>query len=197
MVIVAAEQHETLPLLVDPWAARLLPPAVRLAAASTRWAPLRGAIIAAAEKKIPGIWAAIACRKRYIDDRLLAAFDEGIDAVLILGAGFDSRACRLPQLAHIPVWEVDLPDNIAAKSKALQRCFGSPPDNIRLTAVDFETDDLADAFPAIPHAGPWLRRVSPAQAHTAMGQTPGCVSSRRLAGQESCAARQEAQKGIE
>ncbi|ANA97166.1 MULTISPECIES: SAM-dependent methyltransferase [Mycobacteroides] len=146
MVIVAAEQHETLPLLVDPWAARLLPPAVRLAAASTRWAPLRGAIIAAAEKKIPGIWAAIACRKRYIDDRLLAAFDEGIDAVLILGAGFDSRACRLPQLAHIPVWEVDLPDNIAAKSKALQRCFGSPPDNIRLTAVDFETDDLADAL---------------------------------------------------
>lgn len=146
MVIVAAEQHETPPLLVDPWAAELLPPIGRLVAASTRWAPLRRAAIAAAEKKIPGIWATIVCRKRYIDDQLLAALTEGIDAVLILGAGFDSRACRLQQTVHIPVWEVDLPANIAAKNKSLQRCSGGPPANVRLAAVDFETDDLADTL---------------------------------------------------
>ncbi|WP_457134590.1 SAM-dependent methyltransferase [Mycobacteroides abscessus] len=145
MVIAAAEQYETPPLLVDPWAGKLLPPIGRLAAASTRWAPMRRATIAAAEKKIPGIWAAIACRKRYIDDQLQTAA-EGIDAVVILGAGFDSRCCRLQQLAHIPVWEVDLPANIAAKGKALRRCFGSVPPHVRLTAVDFETDDLADTL---------------------------------------------------
>lgn len=146
MVIAAAEQYETPPLLIDPWAAKLLPPIGRLVAASTRWAPLRRATVAAAEKKIPGIWAAMVCRKRYIDDQLQAAALEGIDAVVILGAGFDTRCCRLQQLAHVPVWEADLPANIAAKGKALKRCLGNIPANLRLTAVDFETDDLADTL---------------------------------------------------
>ena len=47
------------------------------------------------------------CRMRYIDEKLQAA-DSRIDAAVILGAGFDTRAYRLPVLAATLVYEIDL-----------------------------------------------------------------------------------------
>lgn len=147
MVIVAADQHEARPLIDDPWASRLLPAAGRFAVALTRYRPVRRALIAAAEKKIPGLWASMLCRKRYVDDALREALDDGgIEAVVILGAGFDTRACRLPALARIPVYEVDLPANIDRKRAALTKALGRVPDNVKLVPVDFETQNLADAL---------------------------------------------------
>jgi methyltransferase (TIGR00027 family) len=57
------------------------------------------------------------CRKCYIDEKLLDAAE--IDAVVILGAGFDTRVYRLPDLTGIPVYEVDLPANIEAERARL------------------------------------------------------------------------------
>ncbi|ATY13443.1 SAM-dependent methyltransferase [Amycolatopsis sp. AA4] len=146
MVIVAADQHETRPLIDDPWARRLLPAGGRLAVALTRYRPIRRALTSATEKKMPGLWASMLCRKRFVDDALHAALDGGIDAVVILGAGFDTRACRLPALAKIPVYEVDLPANIARKRTALTRALGRVPENVTLVPIDFETQNLADAL---------------------------------------------------
>ena len=83
-------------------------------------------------------------RKRYIDDQLVSAVAKGIDAVVILGAGYDTRAYRLTELAGIPVCEVDLPTNIARKTAAVRRCFGRVPAGVTLLPVDFETDNLAE-----------------------------------------------------
>jgi len=41
-------------------------------------------------------------RKRYVDEVLIGSFAV-IDAVVNLGAGFDTRACRLPSVAEIPM----------------------------------------------------------------------------------------------
>jgi methyltransferase (TIGR00027 family) len=98
MIIVAAEQHEPSPLVHDPCAQRLLPLSDRIAAGTTRWSPARRALIATTEKKLRGGWASFLCRKRYIDDQLVNAVVKGIDAVVILGAGYDTRAYRLPEL---------------------------------------------------------------------------------------------------
>ena len=147
MVIVAADQHEARPLVVDPWARRLLPASGRLAVALTRYRPVRQAMITATEKRIPGLWASMLCRKRYVDDVLVAALDDGwIEAVVILGAGFDTRACRLPALSEIPVFEVDLPANIDRKRAALTKALGRVPDNVTLVPIDFETQNLADTL---------------------------------------------------
>lgn len=143
MVIVAADQYEPAPLVHDPWARRLLPFSGRVAAASTRWPAMRRALMSATEKKFAGGWASFLCRKRYIDDQLLTALPEGIEAVVILGAGYDTRAYRMPELAGIRVCEVDLPAIIAAKAAALRRCFGAIPPHVTLLRMDFETDDLA------------------------------------------------------
>ena len=146
MVIVAADQYETAPLVHDPWAHRLLPAAGRMATTLMRSSAVRRALIAATEKKMHGGWASFLCRKRYIDDQLVNAVPKGVDAVVIPGAGYDTRAYRLPELAGIPVCEVDLPGNIDRKAKAVRRCFGRVPPDVTLLPVDFETDDLADCL---------------------------------------------------
>ncbi|KAA0084515.1 SAM-dependent methyltransferase [Mycolicibacterium sp. P9-64] len=144
MVIVAAEQHEPSPLIHDSVAQRLLPAGARMAVALTRFSPARRALVSVTDKKLRGGWASFLCRKRYIDDQLIDAVTKGIDAVVILGAGYDTRAYRLPQLAGIPICEVDLPANIARKEAALRRCFGRVPSGVTLLSVDFETDNLAE-----------------------------------------------------
>jgi methyltransferase (TIGR00027 family) len=146
MVIVAADQYESTPLVHDPWAHRLLPAAGRMAMAVARWSAVRRALIAATEKKMRGGWASFLCRKRYIDDQLVNSIPKGVDAVVILGAGYDTRAYRLSELAGIPVCEVGLPANIDRKAAAVRRCFGRIPPDVTLLPVDFETDDLAECL---------------------------------------------------
>nr|WP_083466640.1 SAM-dependent methyltransferase [Kibdelosporangium sp. MJ126-NF4]CEL17533.1 O-Methyltransferase involved in polyketide biosynthesis [Kibdelosporangium sp. MJ126-NF4]CTQ91241.1 O-Methyltransferase involved in polyketide biosynthesis [Kibdelosporangium sp. MJ126-NF4] len=146
MVIVAVDQHETPPLLMDSLARRIVPGVGRVAAALARWGPVRRSLISATEKKIPGLWASMLCRKRYIDDHLLTACHNGIDAVVILGAGFDTRAYRLPIPAHVPVYEVDLPGNVRAKRRRLARIYGAEPQAVTLVAIDFETQSLGDVL---------------------------------------------------
>ncbi len=146
MVIVAADQHEPAPLVHDPWAAWLLPARGRIVAAATRWSPVRNALMGATDRKIAGGWASFLCRKRYIDDQLTAAVAKGVEAVVILGAGYDTRAYRLTALSGLPVCEVDLPANTARKAAAVCRTFGRVPANVTLLPVDFETDELADSL---------------------------------------------------
>ncbi|WP_206791930.1 SAM-dependent methyltransferase [Amycolatopsis sp. MtRt-6] len=142
MVIVAVDQFEPAPLIHDPLAAELLPASGKFAVALTRWPPLRRAMVSATEKKVPGLWAGILCRKRYLDDQLLEAAAGGLDAVVVLGAGFDTRAYRLPPLRGIPVYEVDLPANVTRKEAALRKHFGRVPVGVTLVPVDFETQQL-------------------------------------------------------
>ncbi|MFQ5857009.1 MAG: nitroreductase/quinone reductase family protein [Anaerolineae bacterium] len=72
--------RELLPL---PWRILLLP-------------GLRHTFVAVAERLGPGALGNLFCRTRYIDDVLRAALEEGLDQVVVLGAGFDTRAYRIP-----------------------------------------------------------------------------------------------------
>jgi methyltransferase (TIGR00027 family) len=87
----------------------------------------------------------VLCRKRYITTGWpnLAA---GIQAVVILGAGLDTRAYRLPALSAMPVFEVDLPENIAYKRNILQKLYGGVPGHVALVPLDFDRQDLASAL---------------------------------------------------
>jgi len=66
-----------------------------------------------------------------------------IEQVVILGAGFDSRAYRLSPLAAIDIFEVDHPDTPVAKQDALKRVLSSAPKHVRFVPVNFEQNDLA------------------------------------------------------
>ncbi|WAS91902.1 class I SAM-dependent methyltransferase [Nannocystis punicea] len=148
MVIAAVEQSypEAQRIVRDDLAVRFLPPGMRFGVRLCKWSFMRDWGIRAAEKKTPGIWGSILCRKRYADDKVAEAIAAGIDQVVILGAGLDTRAYRLAVPAGVAAFEVDLPVNIAYKRERLRDIFGAEPERVALVPVDFQTDDLAAAL---------------------------------------------------
>lgn len=147
IVLSAVEQFEPPDqrLVDDDLAALFLPLPLRAFIAATRLAPIRRTVVQASERNAPGLWANIACRKRYVDDNLAAALGD-IDAVVVLGAGLDTRAYRLARHSDLPVFEVDLPINVARKHNTVARVLGTVPSSVRLVPVDFEHDDLFSAL---------------------------------------------------
>lgn len=147
MVLAAVEQNERPEhrLVQDELAAAFLPNGLRAFVRATRPALMRRMVIVASERSGPGLWANLACRKRFIDEKLEGALTD-VDSVVVLGAGLDTRAYRFAHRTDIPVFEVDLPVNIARKKAVVHRALGGVPPSVRLVPVDFERDDLASAL---------------------------------------------------
>lgn len=82
-------------------------------------------------------------RTRFIDERLESAITEGTGQVVILGAGFDTRAYRLRHLLQgVRVFEVDHPATQAVKIRRAREALGEAPENLSWVAVDFRQNDL-------------------------------------------------------
>jgi len=77
-----------------------------------------------------------------------ASLGEHLEQFVILGAGFDSRAYRLPCLRGITVFEVDHPDTQTTKRGVLERVLSVPPKHVRFVALDFNQRDLASVMAA-------------------------------------------------
>jgi methyltransferase (TIGR00027 family) len=90
-------------------------------------------------------------RTRWIDE-LFARVLPSVEQVLLLGAGFDTRAYRLPGMAGVQVFEVDHPSTQAAKRRILRRALGQAPGNVRFVPVVFGTGDLHEALAAAEFA---------------------------------------------
>ncbi len=142
-VTVAIEQYVPAKqrLIHDDLAYSILPWGMRALVWVMRFAPARNWFVSLIEKSAPGIWAGLMSRKRYIDDKLSEAADE-VEAIVNLGAGFDTRLYRLPAVAHIPAWEVDQPENIKPKQRRLQKVFGQIPNHVKLVSIDFDHETL-------------------------------------------------------
>jgi methyltransferase (TIGR00027 family) len=142
-VLVAIEQcfPKSQRIIDDPLAARMLPLGSRMFVRLLRLPWMRDWLIGLSEKNDPGIWGSLLVRKRYIDEKVEASRSE-IEAVVSLGAGFDTRPFRLPTLANVPMWEIDQRENIEAKAKRLRKALGAIPANVKLVTVDFDRDNL-------------------------------------------------------
>jgi methyltransferase (TIGR00027 family) len=86
------------------------------------------------------------------------AIDEALRArptgqLVILGAGLDTRAWRLPELARTDVWEVDHPASQQDKRARLATAEELPAvaRSVRFTPVDFAVDDLGAVLDAAGH----------------------------------------------
>ncbi|MFJ4651989.1 SAM-dependent methyltransferase [Nocardia sp. NPDC088792] len=82
-------------------------------------------------------------RTRYFDDYLKAAADEGIRQVVILAAGLDSRAYRLPWPDGVTVYELDRPQVLDFKRETLTAAGYSPTADRHEVAVDLREDWLS------------------------------------------------------
>lgn len=96
------------------------------------------------ESQFPGLGGAVLARTRYIDEHTKNCLGNGIRQVVILGAGYDTRAYRLIDPDQgVRVFEVDHPATQSVKLAKLQEVLGTPPHHIEFVAVDFGRDDLA------------------------------------------------------
>lgn len=98
------------------------------------------------EGTAPGLHGSQVCRTRYIDDAVLAALGRGITQVAIIGAGYDTRAYRLPGIDAARVVEFDLPATLAHKRDALQERFGALPEHVTYRELDLESPSVAAAL---------------------------------------------------
>jgi len=139
-------------IVIDDLAYNILPAGTRAFVWLMRAHVFREWMIRATEKKLPGIWAGMLGRKRYIDEKLTESIG-GMDAMMNLGAGFDTRAFRLRELSGVQVWEVDQSENIRKKHKRLLKVLGSIPSHIRLVPVDFDRGELEGMLASQGYSG--------------------------------------------
>lgn len=86
----------------------------------------------------------IRLRTRFIDDFVREGVAAGLDQVVLLGAGFDARALRLPEIEahHAAVYEVDVARQLELK-RALLVAAGVPlPAWVEHVGCDFNADDF-------------------------------------------------------
>jgi methyltransferase (TIGR00027 family) len=142
--LVAIEQHfpKAQRIVDDEVAREMLPSSAKAFLGLMRIGRLRDWLVRRTERDTPGLWALMMSRKRYVDEQLSAA-RSNTAVMLNLGAGFDTRAYRLPALASVPVWEIDQRENIEAKERRLRELFGAVPKHVKLVAMDFDRDDVA------------------------------------------------------
>jgi len=121
----AAETSRDDRLFEDPWAATLAGP--------------EGAAWLAARP--PGSTLPIAIRTRFFDDWLHdVAIEAGIRQVVLLAAGLDTRAYRLPWAAATTVFELDRPAVLAGKRDTLAAAGAVPACDLRQVAADLSGD---------------------------------------------------------
>lgn len=96
----------------------------------------------------PGARSSGIARTRFIDDLLRAELRDGVGQIVILGAGFDCRAYRLPEIERTRVFEVDHPDTSRDKQRQLVQALGAMPAHVSFVATDFNRDRLEPALAA-------------------------------------------------
>ena len=79
-------------------------------------------------------------RTRFYDQHFVDATRSGIRQAVILAAGLDARAYRLPWPEGTVVYEVDLPDVIDFKTSTLRKLGAEPTAERRTVAVDLRDD---------------------------------------------------------
>jgi methyltransferase (TIGR00027 family) len=110
-----------------------------------------GPVVRRAEQlEVAGLAASSLCRHRCIDEHLVGALRDGVQQVVILGAGYDSRAYRFAsELGGRRVYEVDLPPLSRRKAAIVAshpELFGHA--SMRRVEIDFRTQSLTDQLAA-------------------------------------------------
>jgi methyltransferase (TIGR00027 family) len=138
MRAIEAQKPENERICYDPYASALIP----------------GGILNSLSKLIidsrlydhlaPGAKSFVVGRERYIDDFLQASLAEGLEQVVILGAGFDTRALRIAGIEKTRVFEIDHPDTQTVKLDRLKKVINPLPAYVTFIPVDFNTQQLGE-----------------------------------------------------
>lgn len=124
----------------DPWAGLFLPEEYRAILKN----PQELYVLATeSAKRFPGINGAVVARTRFIDDIVLEYVKKGLEQLVILGAGYDSRAYRMEGIKEqTMVFELDQPSTQAIKIQKITDILNIKPAHVTYVPIDLFHDDM-------------------------------------------------------
>jgi methyltransferase (TIGR00027 family) len=125
----AAESDRDCPLFTDRYAQIFVDAAVERGWDSTGIA-----------RHLPLVQNYAAARTKWFDEYFTAAGANGIDQTVILAAGLDARAWRLPWVNGSVVYEIDQPQVLAFKAETLHARNARPAGKYRAVPIDLRSD---------------------------------------------------------
>jgi methyltransferase (TIGR00027 family) len=128
------------PLINDPWGDRLVPESAKRAMASSDEA-LDASLMSSRS------YANVITRTKYAEDALQAGVSQGVRQYVLIGAGFDSFALRLPKFAaDLQIFEIDFPATQSLKVERIAACGIALPDSVHFVAADLSKESVAAAL---------------------------------------------------
>jgi methyltransferase (TIGR00027 family) len=86
-------------------------------------------------------------RTRFIDEQMMRALRNGATQVVILGAGFDTRAHRFAELLKdTAVIEIDYDATQEYKRRRVDEALGGAPANVVYAPIDFTRENLGEVL---------------------------------------------------
>ena len=95
------------------------------------------------DRSAPGARAAGIARTKWLDEETTSALSE-VKQLVLLGAGFDMRAHRLPAAAQVTTFELDHPLTGQAKQSMLKGL--TAPGTVHYVAIDFSRQSIAEVL---------------------------------------------------
>jgi len=100
-------------------------------------------LAAESAKRFPGINGAVVARARFIDDIVLEYVKKGLAQLIILGAGYDSRAYRIEGIKEQTiVFELDRPFTQSIKIQTIRAILNIKPAHVKYVPIDLFNDDM-------------------------------------------------------
>lgn len=97
----------------------------------------------------PGVNGAVVARVRFMDDCLAAGLQKGLEQLVVIGAGYDTRAYRFDFPDNgFRAFEVDRPATQTVKIRKLKTFLPEIPGHVTFVAMDLDRETPADRLPA-------------------------------------------------
>lgn len=149
LIRAAHSRAAQLPLIDDPWGERLIPEKIiaaigrsLLGAPASDRDEIASADLDALLLASPA-YANVVLRSRYTEDALQQAVANGISQYVLIGAGMDSYALRVPAEArHLRIFELDHPATQAFKIQRIAECGITLSDSVHFLAADLSQQAL-------------------------------------------------------
>ncbi|MCM6776653.1 SAM-dependent methyltransferase [Nocardia sp. CDC159] len=95
----------------------------------------------------PGVYYYELARGKHMDKVLADEISDGLDQLVVLGAGYDTRAHRFADaLDGAMTYEVDHPLTQEKKRRSVERIFGKLPETVRYVSANLEVDNVLDSL---------------------------------------------------
>jgi len=92
----------------------------------------------------PGVHNGVTSRVRYMDDCVARCLEKGMEQMVIIGAGYDTRAYRFNGLAEkVKVFELDHPATQKVKKEKIKEIFSSPPGHVTHIPIHLDKDQIS------------------------------------------------------